>query len=140
MFKFFFYLINFTWGIFQNLLGLGLLIKYRHNKKENFFGSKIIYHNDSWGGISLGMFIFMNGNRDEKWVEETKVHEYGHCIQSLILGPLYLLVIGLPSFIWCNSKKYKAVRKNSGKSYFEFYPERWANHLGTLFTKLPSPK
>lgn len=138
--KSFFYLINFTWGLLQNLLGIALLIKYRHCKKEWFFGSLLIYHDGSWGGISLGMFIIMNGNRDEKWKNETKVHEYGHCIQSIILGPLYLLIIGLPSLIWCNTKKYQDLRKNTGKSYFEFYPEKWANYLGTLVTKMPSPK
>lgn len=28
------------------------------------------------------------------------VHEYGHTIQSMILGPLYLIVIGIPSTLW----------------------------------------
>lgn len=33
--------------------------------------------------------------------EKTIKHEYGHQLQSYILGPLYLLIIGLPSGLWC---------------------------------------
>jgi hypothetical protein len=86
------------------------------------------------------MFIIMNGKRDEKWTSTTKVHEYGHTIQSLILGPLYLFVIGIPSIIWCNSKKCVKLRKEKGVSYFDFYPEKWANFLGEKITKLPAPR
>lgn len=135
-----FYIINFTWGILQNIMGLFLLIKYRKCKKKWFHGALIIYHNENWGGISMGMFIVINGNRKEKWITETKVHEYGHCIQTLILGPLYLFVVGIPSFIWCNAKKYITLRKEKQVSYFDFYPERWANYLGEKTTKQPSPK
>lgn len=48
--------------------------------------------------MSLGLFIFMFGGR---YIgdEETLKHEYGHSIQSKILGPLYLIVIGLPSLM-----------------------------------------
>ena len=124
----------------QNILGLFMLMKYKNNNKESFFDSLIIYHDEAWGGVSLGMFIFMTSKRDEKWVNETKVHEYGHFIQSLILGPLYLFVIGIPSYIWCNRPKYKKIRKDTGKSYFAFYPERWANYLGQKITKMKAPK
>lgn len=137
--KFLFYFINFTWGILQNIIGLCLFIKYRKCKKEWFHGSLIVYHNDTWGGVSLGMFIFMNAKREDKWIRETKVHEYGHCIQTLILGPLYIFAIGIPSFIWCNAKKYKDLRKQKRISYFDFYPEKWANSLGEKVTKLSSP-
>jgi len=36
---------------------------------------------------------------DDEIEQRTLVHEYGHTIQSIILGPLYLLIIGIPSSI-----------------------------------------
>ncbi len=62
------------------------------------------------------------------------VHEYGHTVQSLILGPLYLIVIGIPSTLWgflpcCNKKRVK-----EQLSYFSFYTESWANSLGEKVT------
>jgi len=101
--------------------------------------SHIYYHQGEWGGISLGMFIIINGNRDDYWASTTKVHEYGHTLQSLILGPLYLFIIGIPSFIWCNAKKFVKMRKDKNISYFDFYPEKRANYLGQRATKLPAP-
>ena len=133
------YIINFTWCLPQNILGLVLFSKYKGQKRERFFDTMLTYHDGSWGGVSLGMFIFVAGNRDEDWIRKAKVHEYGHYLQSLILGPFYLLIIGIPSFIWCNAKKYKDLRKNTGKSYFKFFPERWANHLGGKKPVCPPP-
>lgn len=47
------------------------------------------------GGISLGKYIIVS-----QWAtQKTIMHEYGHCLQSKILGPLYLLVVGLPSIL-----------------------------------------
>jgi hypothetical protein len=49
------------------------------------------------GAVSLGQFIFIFSRyNDVGFIER---HEYGHTIQSHLLGPLYLLVIGLPSII-----------------------------------------
>jgi len=136
---FFYYLLQFTWGIFQNIIGFILTIKYRKGKREYYHGSVITYHEESWGGISMGIFIVMNGKRDPEWIRSTRVHEYGHTIQSLILGPFYMLIIGIPSFIWCNAKRFRTLRKEKGVSYFSFYPEKWANHLGVLVTKEAAP-
>ncbi|MGI6701827.1 MAG: hypothetical protein ACOX3U_05165 [Christensenellales bacterium] len=136
---FLFYLIQFTWGIIQNLLGLILFIRYK-GKREFFFGSVITYHNENWGGISLGIFITISSVKGPEWIAATKVHEYGHTIQSLILGPLYLFIIGIPSIIWCNAKKFKALRKERNISYFDFYPEKWANRLGARISGLKAPE
>lgn len=137
---FFYYLIQFTWGILQNILGFVFFLKQSKCRHKFYYGSVLTYHEGDWGGVSLGIFIFVNGKRDEEWIRGTEVHEYGHTIQSLILGPLYLFVIGIPSSVWCNNKKYIALRKDKGVSYFDFYPEKWANRLGSKVTHLPAPK
>jgi hypothetical protein len=55
-------------------------------------------------------------------------HEYGHSIQSMVLGPLYLLMIGIPSMVWAGC--FKNYRKRSKKSYYWFYTESWADRWG----------
>ncbi len=74
------------------------------------------------GGISLGMFCFVSKSLAER--ETSVMHELdGHTVDSKILGPLYLLVIGLPSLLnaWLHFTK----------CYYDFYTERWANrHAG----------
>lgn len=78
------------------------------------------------GGISLGHFIYVKRSDDVRIIR----HEYGHYRQSRILGPLYLLVIGLPSLFW-------AVWWHPGRrmSYYHFWPERWADRLAGLERK-----
>ena len=51
--------------------------------------------------MSMGMFLFL-GDHDK----HVLVHEYGHSIQSCILGPLYLPVIGIPSLIWASDHHF----------------------------------
>jgi hypothetical protein len=127
-----YWILQWTWGLPQNLLGLFLALKHRRCKKEWYHGALVTYHKERWGGISLGMFILIKENAGENWIHEAKIHEYGHSIQSLILGPLYLLVIGLPSFLWC--KATGNIIFGHVNEYYEFYPESWANSLGQHVT------
>lgn len=60
------------------------------------------------------------------------VHEYGHTIQSAILGPLYLIIIGIPSTIW--GFAFERKRKIEQIPYGLFFTERWANQLGERIT------
>jgi hypothetical protein len=129
-----FWILQWTWGLPQNLLGLFFTLKMKRHPKEMFNGALVTWHDENWGGISLGMFLIICGNKSPLWKKDTLTHEYGHAIQSIILGPLYLFVIGIPSYIWCNGKKYIELRKNKDISYYEFYPEKWANKLGEKFT------
>lgn len=132
-------LIQWTWGFLQSLLGLFLLISYRHCKRVRYHGSICVFHDGKFGGISLGMFIFVNANRPQEWVQGAIVHEYGHTIQSLLFGPFYLLIVGIPSGVWCNSKKYIKMRENDGVSYYKFYPEKYANYFGAKITRCAPP-
>ena len=139
---FLFYFLQFTWGFLQNFIGLIILLRFRKEKRSRFFGSTITLvdsKENNWGGISFGCFIFINAKREKDSIATTSVHEYGHTIQSLILGPLYLFAVGIPSFVWCNAKKYRALRKEQNISYFSRYPENWANCLGEKVTGLPAP-
>lgn len=122
-----YYFIQWTWGLPQNLIGLALRLFCRGKNEPKFHGAAVRRWGIS-GSASLGMFLFLDRNASQK----TLVHEYGHSVQSLILGPLFLPVIGLPSLLWAGfGERY---RRRRGRSYYWFYPERWANRLGAYAT------
>ena len=124
-------LIQCTWGILQTLLGL-LLFLILFRQEHRFYKGSVVTYWPRGGGVSLGMFVFLgHGSRETRLL----VHEYGHTIQSLILGPLYLLVIGLPSFTWAGLPCFQRLRRQKRISYYSFYPEKWADRLGLLVTK-----
>ena len=138
-----YYLSQMTLGLLQNLAGLVILIRY--HKKEHFIykGAVVTVWNESGPSLSMGMFIFMSRNcaKDldhpedrETTFKKTLVHEYGHSLQSALLGPFYLPIIGISSSVWCSSKKLSAKREKQHISYYSFFPERWANHLGEKAT------
>lgn len=137
--KFLFYLIQWTWGLPINLIGLAafaFFAKVRGCEHERFCNSTVTYVPSNFGGISLGTFIFINSKRSDEWRRDTKIHEYGHTIQLLLLGPVWILAVGLPSFVWCNFKSCINYRKKHGVSYYSFYCEAWADSLGQKYTKL----
>ena len=80
-----------TWGILQTFLGFViflLLIKRPHE----FYNGSIKTKWNRHGGVSCGLFIFVTDENAGITTPETcnklSVHEYGHTIQSIILGPL----------------------------------------------------
>lgn len=118
-------LLQWTWCLPQNILGLFVFLytKLRKAKTEPYNGA-LVTKWDYCGGVSLGQFIFVWKGASESTIK----HEYGHYIDSNCLGPLYLIVIGLPSLIWCEFfKKYRTTHK---KSYYDFYTEYRAERLG----------
>ncbi len=133
-----FYIWQFTYAIVQNLIGLVAFAIYKSKgaKSEKFHNSIITYiDKKNFGGISLGIFIFINANRQGDALHDTQIHEYGHTIQSAILGPLWLFVIAIPSVIWCNTPYFVKLRKEKNVSYYRAYCEGWANMCGLRATK-----
>ncbi len=133
-----FYLWQFTYGILQNLIGLGMLAVYKaKGAKSEWFHNALITYIDrkNFGGVSLGMFIFVNAKRKGDDLHDLKIHEYGHTVQTMILGPLWLLVIAVPSFIWCGVPAFVKMRKEKNISYYWLYCEGWSNLCGLWATK-----
>lgn len=136
--KFFKLVILIIWQLPQILLGLvfKLFIKV---KKQFKYRNSIIYFTDSLkhSGISFGKLIFVsNDMRGEVLIS----HEYGHSIQSLIFGPLYLIVIGIPSVIRSIIFAYNTKRTNNinektkiKADYFKAFPEKRATELGERY-------
>lgn len=121
--------ILFIWQLPQNIVALGVMLFSKKIRKIDFRHCCLVMEAElpkGAGGVSLGNFAFVSPGCAHD--EHTIRHEAdGHTVDSMIFGPLYLLVIGLPSvlhLIWFN-------RHGAGKSYYDFYTERWANrHAG----------
>ena len=123
--------IKTIWELPQNLLGAIILKVTKAEVYRLNWCNCNIY---SWKidrGLSLGKYIFIPFKTTTPpigVVMDYIKHEHGHSIQSQYLGWLYLLVIALPSFIWCNC--FDGYRKKHGVSYYDFYTEKWADKLG----------
>ena len=82
------------------------------------------------GAVTLGNYVFVGLNSEYR---KTVKHELGHTIQSKILGPLYLIVIGIPSITYCGLRRlFPSLRK---KNYYDFYTEKTANYLSEKYIK-----
>ena len=135
----FYILLQCSWGFLQTLGGLMLFLRYLH-KPHSFYNGSIKTHWDSPGGISLGLFIFVPAvdALSPEHLSRITVHEYGHTYQSLLLGPLYLFVIGIPSIVWASTKRYQNLRKQYGVPYSFYWTESWADALGEKVTGQPA--
>lgn len=138
-------LIQCTWGFLQTVLGLFVFLAHRKDR-HYFHHGAVITEWEAPSSVSLGMFVFVTKKpyfyeklKDEYTMDELSrrllVHEYGHTVQSLILGPLYLIVMGIPSTLWGFLPSCAKKRKEENVSYFSFFTERWANSLGEWWLK-----
>ncbi len=123
-----------TWGLPQTLIGAALYALHRKDDHFEYRGAVATAWNKDTG-ISLGKFIFVprraGGNAGRFLLE----HEYGHTLQSLILGPFYLLAVGAPSMLWNRLPYFKNKRRKTGKSYYSAPFEKTANTLAALSNK-----
>jgi hypothetical protein len=112
-------ILLYVWQLPQNILGEILTLCYRTGKGRDYHGIRLHYSDTIPGGISLGRHIILN--RKYRNDDDEKRHEWGHTRQSMMLGWLYLIVIGLPSIIWASRRR---------RDYYSFWTERWADRLG----------
>ena len=142
--KILYILIQCTWGFPQTILGLIVFLININNKHYIYHGA-VVTERKAPSSVSLGLFVFttinpMKDKRKENKIPDNElknrllVHEYGHTIQSLIFGPLYLIVMGIPSTLW-GFLPYFQNKRNNGLSYFSFFTEKFANYLGEKVTK-----
>ena len=96
--KVLFYLVQWTWGLTVNLAGLlAHLFVRRKGRTERFQKAIITFLPWNFGGLSLGLFIFMADHKNERWTYNTRIHEYGHTFQCLLLGPVSYTHLTLPT-------------------------------------------
>ena len=120
------FFINYIWQFIQNTLGI-LYKWYLENDvitRVDYSATDYeCYLTRSGGGVTLGRYIFVN--QHFKDLSNVILHERGHVKQSRILGPLYIIIICIPSILWAGLHNIIA----PNKSYYWFYTENWANKL-----------
>ena len=105
----------YIWQLPQNLFGLAVILFTGAKKKGD------VCHTDGYRfGVSLGKYIIFGGFFNST----DKKHEQGHQKQSLYLGWLYLIVIGLPSVIG------NLLNRIVDFEYYKQPWEAWADKLG----------
>lgn len=120
------------WQLPQHLLALLIRIFTKSVRIQYFKHCTIYFLKNKRWGVSLGNNIFLGDiylRVSDSYRLKTIQHEYGHSRQSQYLGLIYLLIIGLPSFlratIW-------SLFKLESKKYYQGYPEKWADKLGNV--------
>ena len=120
----------YIWQLPQNLLGLlVILFTGAEHDWDDYWTAKINM------GVSLGSYIIIY----DKCSRNELKHEQGHQKQSRYLGPLYLLIIGLPSALgnmWDRlfHKKWSVSKRVSW--YYKQPWEAWADKLGGVKERL----
>jgi len=131
----FIFFLNCTWGIIQSSIGFFLFIGFID--KPHFWHKGSIVTVGATrkgmkikGGVSLGLFIFITHDIKKEQINKSSLvkHEYGHVLQSILLGPLFIPVAGLPSLIW--ARFFAGWRKKHKRDYYSFYTESWADMWG----------
>lgn len=105
------------WQHPQHLIAWVILAVCTVSRMADYKGRRV-YLYPLKSSVSLGSYLFIARNAENR--EAVIAHEYGHSRQSLYLGWLYLIVIGLPS----------ALIPFEGARYYEVFCEKWANRLG----------
>lgn len=112
-------ILLYLWQLPQNLLGLAVIkiLKSKHNEYYGF------WYTDNYDfGVSLGKYIIFG----ERFSGRALAHERGHQKQSLYLGWLYLIVIGLPSVVG------NLLNRVIDFDYYKQPWEAWADRLGCV--------
>lgn len=127
-------LILFIWQLPQHLLAIlyigYLVMMCKDLDVDSRYKQAIVIPCVMRGAVTLGCYVFVGLNSEYR---KTVKHELGHTIQSKILGPLYLIVIGIPSITYCGLRRiFPSLRK---KNYYNFYTEKWANNLSEKHIK-----
>ena len=139
----FYIIVQCTWGILQTLVGFIIFLIHIREKHFWYRGAVVTGWNRK-SSASIGLFLFISDRQDSdkerkkaaslaELPERILLHEYGHTIQSLLLGPLYLPLIAVPSALWCFLPWCRRKRETEQISYYSFYTEKWADRLGEKY-------
>lgn len=124
---------RFFWQMPQNYIGLIMSIASKKCMSYTCNDGKevqVYFNNGMFGsGVSLGDYIIFDTiylDHEEVWKESIN-HEHGHQKQSMYLGPLYLIIIGFPSFL---GNIIFRIFNIESKKYYKQPWEAWADKLG----------
>jgi hypothetical protein len=116
-----------VWQLPQNFLGLFVIAVLKARVEWELCPDSSVYFTEAARiGVSLGDYILVHPGCSPR----TILHEKGHQVQSRWLGPLYLLVVGLPSAVFCNLWDRLFHRKWDAERRFAWYFSRWPEGPG----------
>ncbi|MFP4637637.1 MAG: hypothetical protein ACLFM6_04265 [Spirochaetaceae bacterium] len=117
-------MLSLLWQLPQLVLGYVLVLVLRGRRTGRYRGTIVFTVPIGRAAASFGPIILTGrANVGERLLR----HEYGHSRQSLLLGPLYLPLVGVPSLTFAALTRLGLLRR---ESYFRRYPESWADRLG----------
>lgn len=101
LFTIIYWVLQFTWGSILTIIGaFALVVTLVMGGKVHRNGCSIIVETrGNWGGLNLGAFSFC-GEYSKVFptvFDEVRTHEFGHSLQNMILGPLQILLVSIPS-------------------------------------------
>ena len=138
LFSIMFWVVSLTWGIIMTSIGLiatgslnlvkliAKLFKKDLKIKTHINGCSLITEvGGNWGGVELGA-VALCGNYSESnkyWFEHTRRHEFGHAVQHLLFGPLFIFVVAIPS---ATRYWYQRIMQGKGKHFAsDWYDSIW---------------
>ena len=128
---------RFTWEYVQTRVAMDI---YNIYDNAGLIESTLIHKGvtevsiKDYDAVSIGNKTFVGNKTDGIFIKSPftgkftitiPMHEFGHTIQSRILGPFYLPFIGLPSIGHAGAWNLFGQEWN----YYDFYTESWANRL-----------
>jgi hypothetical protein len=138
-------LLRWIWQLPQHLLALLFFGVLRLLPGEG--PARPVRYLDAWvtfmpgrAGVALGQYIFVSRHAHSGYLhgnDRLLRHEYGHTRQSLLLGWLYLPVVGVPSITqaaYCRVASRLGNHKPAAR-YYERFPEAWADRLAGVVRK-----
>lgn len=89
---------------------------------------------EHWGGFEMGMFFLCQKGAST----HTKNHEFGHGLQNCLWGPLFPIVVVIPSAIRYHYRNWRTKRGlPNNTEYDDIWFEGQATEWGTkMFNKL----
>lgn len=122
--------LQWTWGFLQTFAGFIVLMINIRRPHHFYRGCIETVWKKEYYGMSLGMFIFVDSRPDASRV---RVHEYGHTLQSMVLGPFFPFV-ALISGAWANLPFFIKRRRKKNIPYTSCFVESNASRLGEKYT------
>jgi len=145
------FISRFSWEIIQTSFGFiaALFVLLANKSKAVLFsnGSTVVVLKSRFGAFTLAHIIVGDNEIDAYPTQRLFQHEYGHYLQSMRCGPLYLFKYGLPSVIsaWRN-EFYEHMRQpveqdanTRAKTYFDFHYQqayRWDHKYNPIYKEV----
>lgn len=130
-----YWFVSCTWGAVMTLIGAlcAVALLVTGHKPKRFHYSIYFEVGNGWGGFEAGGFFFVNKNASL----HIKQHEAGHGIQNLMLGPIMLFLVSIPSMCryWYREIVVRTGKKKSWElpAYDSIWFEGWATKLGEKY-------